>query len=120
MNNLSPDIEVDHLAPSKSAGQAHPVALFQKISRMSQFCLHIVPIDIGLDFNLFDFDMHLRFSIISLALVLIVSKFSHIHDLAHGGIGVGRYLDQIKALLLSLQKSISLRENSHLLSLCIN
>lgn len=79
-----PHLDADFVAPPEKFGNFHCIAL------------EIVPSGRESDADTFNLNVLLLFSMFALALFLLVSEFSELHNLANGRLGSWRDFDQIK------------------------
>ena len=94
------DFGVSHFTAAEADGDLDTVALAQELLGAAQLHVEVVDVNAGGHTDFFDFDYALVFAGFLLALGLLEAELAVVHDFAHGGDGVGRDLDQVKALLL--------------------
>ena len=98
---LLTDIGVRHLPAAEADSDLAPVALRQKLLGVAQFHVEVVYIDAGRHPDLLNLHHPLVLAGFLRALGLLEPVLAVVHELAHGGDGIGGDLDQIQAPLLS-------------------
>lgn len=89
-----------NLAPAENDRDFNAVFLSEELLDMHDFKIYVVFFDFSADFNLFDYRSRLTLMGFPLPFSLFIKEFPIIHYPANGGLGVGRYLDQIQALFV--------------------
>src|SRR3989344_5443042 len=75
-------IKMEHFSSAEHDRNAYFISFDQKLFRMLQFRMEIVRINVGLQFDLFNFDLNLRLLAVFFFLLLMITKFSIIDDLS--------------------------------------
>src|SRR5713101_7786988 len=106
------------LAAAEAHGHFDLVAFLDEFEHAAHLDVVVVVVDAGAQLDLLDLDDLLLLARLVAALLLLVFVLAEIEDLADGGIGVGRYLDQVEAGFARLDESLAAGDDpEHLTSL---
>jgi len=111
------DVGVGHLTAAETNGNLHAVAVGNELLSVLQLGVEVAHVDTGRHPDLLDLHHVLVLSGFLLALALLETELSVVHQLAHRGIRLGRDLDQIQTLLISDLQSLSGSHDAQLLAL---
>ena len=120
LQQLAAQVLVRHLSAPKTQGDFHLVAVLQELEDVAHLDVIVIGIGVGPKLDLFDLNDLLLFAGLGLTLLLFVFELAKIHDLADGGIGVGRDLNQIKPRLICHIKGTRGRYNADIFAVGTN
>ena len=103
-----------HLAAAKAHGYLHPVAISEELQGVFQLHVEIPDVDTGRHADLLDLHHVLVLAGLLLTLALLEPVLSVVHQLAHGGIGLGGDLDQVQPLLVGDAQGLLRGHDTHL------
>jgi hypothetical protein len=93
----------------------HP--FFKPSARITHLETSMMVIRLGAQPDLFDFNDLLRLFRFAFFLGQLVKKLAIVHDLAHGGLGRGRDLDQVKFAFAGQPDSVLNRNDAYVLTI---
>ena len=91
-----------HFTPAEAHRDLHAVTFLQEFHRVAHFHIQVVRVDARGHADLLDLDDALILPGFLFLLELVKAELAVVHDLAHGGNGVGRDLHKVELLLLCL------------------
>ena len=106
-----------HLPAAESDRDLDAVAVGDELLRVFELRIEIPDVDARRHPNLFDLHHVLVFSGLFFPLALLEPELAVVHQLAHGGIGLRRNLDQVQALLIGDLQGLRRRHDAELLAL---
>ena len=109
---------MDHLATPEHDRDLDLGPVVQKTHHVPFLGLVVVAVDLGPHLHLFDHDLRLLLSRLSLSDRLLVLELSVVHDPADGRVGLGRHLDEVEVLLLGQLERFPCIDDPDLSAVC--
>src|SRR5437588_338689 len=118
--NLTAKIGARHLPPAKENRRFDLVSILQKTQNMILLRLVVMVVHINAKLHFLDHDLFLVLLGLALFLLLLIQKFTVVHDAADWRGGGGRNLDQVKVLFAGHFESFEWGQDPDLLALVVN
>ena len=110
-------LRMGHFAAAEHDGDLNACALLQETKDVTLLGLVIAHIDLGSELHFLDLDLGLVLTSLLGLHGLLVLELAVVHDLAHGRLGVGRDLHQVKVLVIGDALRITCVEQTELRSI---
>ncbi len=120
IDDLVAQIAVSHLAALEAEGGLHLVAIAEEAYSLVLLRLIVVFVHCDGELHFFDDDDLLLLACGPIALVLLVKELAVVLDLADGGHGIGRDLNQIEGAFTRHFKGVKRRHDPELLPILVN
>ena len=94
---LAAKVLVGHLTAAEPQRDLYLVPIVEELEHVTHLDVIVIGIGVRAELDLFDLDDLLLLARFGFTLLRLILEFAKVHDLAHGRVGIGRNLDQIKS-----------------------